>query len=301
MRLLLLLFLLAPTALLAQRPRYMNDTSFTATRTRDWQPDRREGKCRIRVVVDHEADIELRGDTIYIHVIRGGPGRDQNPPTECNAPLPRGGITGFNFRGIDGRGQVRLVQEPRASNRWSAIVNIVDDKGGEEGYTFDLSWRWDGSGGNPGRGPGRDPGNRGDADGSFFPGRGDGGRQDGRGGRGGGFFPGGGDEGLGEIDSTFDGSGAFDDAGARTRIVRLGVRVSGNRCTLALVDARNNRAEFEGVVVRQGGGSAEIELNRSTNGRVQGRASLNYVNDNVTNITMDGQLNGRRFTASWSR
>lgn len=290
----LLLLLILASALFAQRPRYVNDSSFTASRTRDWQPNRRDGNCRIRVVIDHEADIELRGDTVFIHVIRGGPGRDQSPPSECNAPLPRGGISNFRFRGVDGRGQVRLVQEPRASNRWSAIVNIIDDRGGEEGYTFDLSWNSDGSGGGI-----RD---RDDSGGGFFPGRTPGDRPNSRpgngGNQGGGFFP---SDDLRDMDATFEGSGAFDDAGSRTRIARLGVRISGNRCTLAFIDARGNRAEFEGVIVRQGGGSAEVELNRSSNGRVEGRANFNYAGGNVTNATVDGQLNGRRFTASWNR
>jgi hypothetical protein len=66
----------------------------------------------------------------------------------------------FRFRGIDGRGDVNLVSDPRSSGR--AVVRIEDRQGGREGYTFDLEWRG-GSGGvwpggydnGPGRGDGR--------------------------------------------------------------------------------------------------------------------------------------------------
>jgi hypothetical protein len=127
--------------------RYMNNGSaFTVRRTGDWSPDRRDGKCRIRVRIDDDSDVELYGDQIRIRPLRGGPGRDEG--SECNTPLPRSGnIRNFRFRGIDGRGNPRLVQEPGSRNYYVAVVNVQDPKSGDEGYTFELSWDWDGSGG----------------------------------------------------------------------------------------------------------------------------------------------------------
>lgn len=132
--------------------RYVDDgQTFQVRRTNDYSENRRDGRCRVRVRIDDEADVELRGDTIRIHVIKGGPGRDEG--TECNAPLPTSGnITNFRFRGIDGRGTPRLVQEPAARNYYVAVVNVQDPRGGDEGYTFDLSWTWDGGGGSGGGG-----------------------------------------------------------------------------------------------------------------------------------------------------
>jgi hypothetical protein len=46
----------------------------------------------------------------------------------------------FRFQGIDGRGRVQLVRDPR-QNRGVAVVRIEDSKGGREGYTFDLIWQ----------------------------------------------------------------------------------------------------------------------------------------------------------------
>ncbi len=45
----------------------------------------------------------------------------------------------FRFTGVDGRGRVNLVQDPR--NGGVAVIRIEDPKGGREGYTFDLEWR----------------------------------------------------------------------------------------------------------------------------------------------------------------
>lgn len=71
---------------------------------------------------------------------------------ECNAPLPtNGNISDFRFRGIDGRGNPRLVQEPNRNNYFVAVVNVQDSQCGDEGYTFELTWNSDGYGG-PGSG-----------------------------------------------------------------------------------------------------------------------------------------------------
>lgn len=141
---------------------YMDEgQTFQVRRTNDYSENRRDGRCTVRVRIDDEADVELRGDTIRIHVIKGGPGRDEG--TECNAPLPTSGnITNFRFRGIDGRGTPRLVQEPAARNYYVAVVNIQDPRGGSEGFTYELSWNWDGQGGFGGSG--------GSGGGGFFPG-----------------------------------------------------------------------------------------------------------------------------------
>jgi hypothetical protein len=143
--------------------RYIDDgQTFQIRRTNDYSENRRDGRCRVRVRIDDEADVELRGDTIRIHVIKGGPGKDEG--TECNAPLPTSGnITNFRFRGIDGRGTPRLVQEPASRNSYVAVVNIQDPRGGSEGFTYELTWNWDGQGGGSG-------GSGGSGGGGFFPG-----------------------------------------------------------------------------------------------------------------------------------
>ena len=95
------------------------------------------GKCTIEVEVDGSADVEIRGDRGILRTITGQPALWRR--FICNAPLPYDPGE-FRFRGIDGRGSQELLRDPR-SGRGSAVVRIVDPRGGSEGYTFDLEWR----------------------------------------------------------------------------------------------------------------------------------------------------------------
>lgn len=119
------------------------DVTFKPRQMKDWNEQGADGRCIIRVVVDDEADIELRGDEVRVRVLRGGSGRDDG--SECTQWLPVGGFTRFAWRGIDGRGEVRMVQEPRPGNNYTAIVAIKDSRRGTEGYTFEFSWTTDGT------------------------------------------------------------------------------------------------------------------------------------------------------------
>lgn len=94
------------------------------------------GKCTIEVEVDQAAEIAVIGDTGIIRTLSGSPAHWRR--LECNAPLPSNPYD-FRFRGIDGRGDVNLVQQPGRGR--PAVVRIFDRKGGREGYTFDLEWR----------------------------------------------------------------------------------------------------------------------------------------------------------------
>ena len=94
------------------------------------------GKCTIEVEVDGVADVEVMGDTGRIRTLSGQPAVWRR--FECSDAIPRNPAD-FRFRGIDGRGEVNLVADPR-QGRGVAVVRISDPKGGREGYTFDLEW-----------------------------------------------------------------------------------------------------------------------------------------------------------------
>jgi hypothetical protein len=96
-----------------------------------------EGKCTIEVRVDIAAEVEVTGDMGRIRTISGQPSNWVR--FECTGPIPRD-PSDFRFKGIDGRGNVQLIRDPRSA-RGSAVVRIDDPKGGDEGYTFDLLWR----------------------------------------------------------------------------------------------------------------------------------------------------------------
>jgi len=96
------------------------------------------GQCDIRLRVDDEVVAALRGDMLEVRNIRGNGWRDEG--CECNMPLPSREVQNFQFRGIDGRGSVDLIEAPSRRNGFRAVVRILDTKGGSEGYHYRLSW-----------------------------------------------------------------------------------------------------------------------------------------------------------------
>jgi hypothetical protein len=100
-----------------------------------------QGKCTIEVDVDDVVEVQVRGDTARARSLSGGPARFRR--FDCDSIMPTR-PNEFRFTGVDGRGRVTLVQDPR--NGGVAVVRIEDPKGGREGYTFDLEWRGGGSG-----------------------------------------------------------------------------------------------------------------------------------------------------------
>ncbi|MFL6447100.1 MAG: DUF3011 domain-containing protein [Bryobacteraceae bacterium] len=109
-----------------------------------------QGKCTIEVDVDSVAEVEVRGDSARIRTLTGEPSRFRR--FDCDSIMPSR-PSDFRFSGVDGRGRVTLVQDPR--NGGVAVIRIEDPKGGREGYTFDLEWRG-GSGSGYGNGRGGD-------------------------------------------------------------------------------------------------------------------------------------------------
>ena len=102
-----------------------------------------QGKCTIEVDVDGSAQVEISGERGRLRTLSGQPSEWRR--FECTGPLPQNPVD-FRFRGIDGRGKVQLLQDPRY-NRGIAVIGIDDPKRGREGYTFDLEWRGASGGG----------------------------------------------------------------------------------------------------------------------------------------------------------
>lgn len=102
------------------------------------------GKCTIEVRVDMAAEVDVYGDSGRLRTISGQPATWTR--MECTDPLPYN-MSDFRFKGIDGRGQVKLAQDPR-NNNGMAVIRIDDPRSGSEGYTFDIEWSG-ASGGSP--------------------------------------------------------------------------------------------------------------------------------------------------------
>jgi hypothetical protein len=125
------LFLIAALPALA-------DTRFQARHmTRDDVPAGK-GQCDIRLQVDNEVEVAVRGDFVAVRTLSGRDATDAG--SECNVPLPNRDVVGFNFQVIDRRGDIRLVEEPSRRNDFAAIVSIRDPESGFGRYHFRLSW-----------------------------------------------------------------------------------------------------------------------------------------------------------------
>ena len=139
----LLLFVAAPA---------LADTQFRVKRMTRNDVPLGKGQCDIRLRVDDEAEISVRGDTVSVRTISGRDARDDG--SECNEPLPSRGVSDFNFEVRDRRGDIALLSEPGQRSGYRAVVRIRDNDGGEGRYHFRLTWQMDGGG------YGRDGGDR---------------------------------------------------------------------------------------------------------------------------------------------
>src|SRR3954447_26164688 len=119
------------------------DTRFQIRRmTRDDVP-LGKGQCDIRLQVDNEVEVHVRGDGVSIRTLAGQGARDDG--SECNAPLPSRDIEAFNYEVRESRNDIRLLAEPSRRNDFTAIVRIRDSSAGFGRYHFRLTWAMTGS------------------------------------------------------------------------------------------------------------------------------------------------------------
>ncbi len=108
----------------------------TVSRQADITGGRGPGRCSVEVSVDHAAEIETRGDSAHLTTLAGQPAYWRR--FQCNTPLPARPHD-FQLSVFKGRGQVRVVREPR-HNHGVAVIHIADPKGGRSDYAFDITW-----------------------------------------------------------------------------------------------------------------------------------------------------------------
>ena len=114
------------------------DTRFRAGRMTHDDVPLGKGRCDIRLQIDKEAEVRIRDDSVFVRTLSGREARDDG--SECNEPLPRHGITGFNFEVRDSRGEIILLSPPSQRNEYTAVVRIRDSASGIGRYHFRLSW-----------------------------------------------------------------------------------------------------------------------------------------------------------------
>ena len=114
------------------------DIQFHARPITNAKLPRGQGRCEIRLMVDQQVEVSLRGDTIAVHTLTGADARDNG--SECSAPLPDRPVEEFALKAEKRHGEVRLVSEPSARNGFTATVFIHDNAPGEGFYQLRISW-----------------------------------------------------------------------------------------------------------------------------------------------------------------
>jgi hypothetical protein len=96
------------------------------------------GTFDVRVYVDGQVDLKVRGAEVDSEVFTGRPIRDAG--SEYSSPMPRTEFTRFQVDRVDGRGRVELIEEPSRRNGYTARIRVEDNKGGEDRYHIRISW-----------------------------------------------------------------------------------------------------------------------------------------------------------------
>ncbi len=87
--------------------------------------------------VDGTSILHVRGDRLDIQDIQGSPvGRERH---RFMAPLPAE-RQDVQMRVLQGRGAVRIVNQPRPENNYTLSVRIEDPLGGRAMYALELYW-----------------------------------------------------------------------------------------------------------------------------------------------------------------
>ena len=86
-----------------------------------WDPRAREGRCEVRVWVDHHAELRLRGDGIVVRTLEGARSYDEG--SACSQPLPYNSVRDFQIRQMAGRNPVNLMQPPNRMNNYTAVLD----------------------------------------------------------------------------------------------------------------------------------------------------------------------------------
>lgn len=88
-------------------------------------------------VVDGVSTVRIRGRQVNVETRSGLPVQRQQ--YNFSDPLPRTALD-VELAVLDGRDRVRLIEEPRANNDYTAVVRIDDRSGGRDLYRFELRW-----------------------------------------------------------------------------------------------------------------------------------------------------------------
>ena len=99
---------------------------------------RTTGRLRWRGTVDDNVQLVIRDDQVEVRTIGGSEYHDAT--FNFTSPLPRRRGVQVSVNKLDGRGDVRVLQQPSRDNDFTAIVEIRDSKGGARQYEIEVVW-----------------------------------------------------------------------------------------------------------------------------------------------------------------
>ncbi|MCC6243455.1 MAG: hypothetical protein IT353_11480 [Gemmatimonadaceae bacterium] len=99
---------------------------------------RDEGRFAWSGDVDDVAEIRIQGRRVEYRTRSGAPLRNERSNLR-GAGLPRRSVN-LELNVLRGRGSVVVIQEPSRRNDFTAIIRIIDKRGGYGDYDFDLRW-----------------------------------------------------------------------------------------------------------------------------------------------------------------
>lgn len=90
-----------------------------------------------RGTVDNKIQLSIRGNRLSSYTVAGKTYTSNN--YSFTSPLPRRDVR-VEVDKKDGRGKVRVFQQPNRSNNYTAVIQIEDDDGGADNYQLEIFW-----------------------------------------------------------------------------------------------------------------------------------------------------------------
>lgn len=100
-------------------------------------PGNTSGRVRWRGTVDDRIHLVIQGSYLDVRTISGSDYGDGNYNFTSSLPYRPVNV---RVNKINGRGDVRVIQQPNYNNNFTAIVEIYDNRGGARNYEVEIYW-----------------------------------------------------------------------------------------------------------------------------------------------------------------
>lgn len=102
-------------------------------------PEVKEGWVQVDAVVDASVVFHIWEKEVTPEILSGAPVKDQK--VEFSGPIPSGSGITWGLEKKDGRGSVKIAEEPSTANGQTLKVRVDDSKGGAARHVFRVTWK----------------------------------------------------------------------------------------------------------------------------------------------------------------